>query len=274
MISIICKIWKKKNKGQIYRDRKENNYEKFNNLGKELIKIQSKYNNIQTESIIPNKNVNQFYFIKKKTGEDGGSVRKERVEKIYSIGGMGNEWVGYDPAYNKTRSFNNLEVNKKADEKEIIINLPDNNNDNKDITSSNNNNETPRNLNIYSRNSKLNIYNKNMFSINKHNNIGNFHKSNSNNIKREKSNHKKSRQLLLNTYDSTDSYIIKENIPPTENDKINSHIESNLSNSVNKNSANSHHSSNENKEQKKKGNSTYKKKTRNIKKNKLENQRK
>ena len=241
-----------------------NNYEKFNNLGKELIKIQSKYNNIQTESIIPNKNVNQFYFIKKKTGEDGGLVRKERVEKIYSIGGMGNEWVGYDPAYNKTRSFNNLEVNKKADEKEIIINLPDNNNDNKDITSSNNNNETPRNLNIYSRNSKLNIYNKNMFSINKHNNIGNFHKSNSNNIKREKSNHKKSRQLLLNTYDSTDSYIIKENIPPTENDKINSHIESNLSNSVNKNSANSHHSSNENKQQKKKGNSTYKKKTRNI----------
>ena len=47
---------------------KENprDYEKYKNLGKELINIQSKYNyNIETESVIPNKNVNKFYFISK-----------------------------------------------------------------------------------------------------------------------------------------------------------------------------------------------------------------
>ena len=47
---------------------KENprDYEKYKNLGKELMNIQSKYNyNIETESVIPNKNVNKFYFISK-----------------------------------------------------------------------------------------------------------------------------------------------------------------------------------------------------------------
>ena len=41
------------------------NYEKYKNLGKELIHIQ-KYSNIKTETVIPNKNVNKFYFINKK----------------------------------------------------------------------------------------------------------------------------------------------------------------------------------------------------------------
>ena len=51
----------------------QRNYEKFQNIGKELINIQSKNNNnIQTESVIVNKSINQLYFLsqKKKTNSN------------------------------------------------------------------------------------------------------------------------------------------------------------------------------------------------------------
>ena len=65
---------------------KENprDYEKYKNLGKELINIQSKYNyNIETESVIPNKNVNKFYFISK-------MKKTSYNEKMQTNSGMNN----------------------------------------------------------------------------------------------------------------------------------------------------------------------------------------
>ena len=254
---------------------KENphNYDKFNNLGKELLKIQSKYNNIQTESIIPNRNVNQFYFIKKKTGEEGSSIRMggDKIEKIYSIGGMGSEWVGYDPAFNKIKNNNNLEVDKKIYEKEVIINVSNNNDNNNDNNNVNNNanisndNETPRVMNIFSRNKQTNINNK----LIKNNFIENSYKLNCNNIKKEKLYHNNSRHLLLNTYSSAYSQIVdivQKNIPRIQNnDKTNNKMKINLSDSDNKNLINSYlNPNNENKQKIKKGNSTDKKKRKNI----------
>ena len=40
-------------------------YKKYQNLGKELIHIQSKCNSIKTEAVIPNKNISKFYLISK-----------------------------------------------------------------------------------------------------------------------------------------------------------------------------------------------------------------
>ena len=43
-------------------------YKKYQNLGKELIHIQSKCNSIKTEAVIPNKNISKFYLISKNKG--------------------------------------------------------------------------------------------------------------------------------------------------------------------------------------------------------------
>ena len=43
----------------------QRDYKKYQNLGKELINVQSKCNSIKTEAVIPNKNINKFYLISK-----------------------------------------------------------------------------------------------------------------------------------------------------------------------------------------------------------------
>ena len=183
------------------------NYEKYQNLGKELINIQSKNNNnIQTESVIPNKNVNQLYFLsqKKKINSNENIKNNNNVSennnKRTVLHYQNMTFVGPFPTNMISRNngiFNNInEVvkeyltnnylkNKKSpkkngnDDKNIVININEciaENNDNKNNLSSNNHT-------LYNTINKRDILEYNYYNTNINNEI--IRKGKENNINKK-----------------------------------------------------------------------------------------
>ena len=195
------------------------NYDKYKNLGKELINIQSKYNNcnIQTESFNPNKNGNKMFLPNNKNSKENSNDNKtsnnnnnsneSNSNKAKNLHCQNMTFVGPFPSSflsRNTEKINNLD--------EIVLNeyktnnnnyknkknqkLNENNYDNNIIVNINNkidiyeNNNSFNNKNNKSLNQNITKYNtiKNMdlFEYNYYNNNGKINEKNINKNKIEK----------------------------------------------------------------------------------------
>ena len=169
--SALPKILEKKTLLNLRYKQDPRNYEKYKNLGKELINIQSKNNksNIQTESLIQNKNGNKIYKTSKENSNKNKNINnnnsnESNSNKTKNLHCQNMTFVG--PFSSSFLSKNNEKINNLE---EILLNEQRTNN-NKNKKNQNNNNNLDKNI-LVNINNNIDIFeyikNKNNTSWNK-----------------------------------------------------------------------------------------------------------
>ena len=177
------------------------NYEKYKNLGKEIINIQSKYNNsnIQTESVIPNKNVNQYYIISKNKNIN----QKHNNTTNYNSKKLSCQNMTFVGPFSKSILSRNNEIINNMDE--IILNECKTNNNT--FKNKNNNNDNENNMNNDCEENINNKQNFNPHNTNYNNYKGDIYEYNyypyNNVIFKQNKNKEKISKKLISVIDNT-----------------------------------------------------------------------
>ena len=214
------------------------NYEKYKNIGKEAITIKSKYNNsIQAESIIPNKNVNKFYFINKKINKNENIKINNNSSNDNYLHHQNMTFLSPLPTSMLSRNggrINNIDEMLLKDLNHLLFNNYFKNNINKQIekirnkkkshdneNDNENDNDNEKNKIINVNNSDDNIKNNNTKRNLLYNTINNFdiyeynyYKTNLNNrtIKIDKEKNKNINKKLISVIDKSNNFFDNNNL--------------------------------------------------------------